>query len=85
MTLGPRTTPAGERVMNLFGISQLPDSLRELRAPSGSFSRAAATELLDEGLVRYLTETGIACQGPADWDIVLTDRGMRELRLGGEG
>jgi hypothetical protein len=35
---------------------------------------------LDAGLVRYRTETGIAFQDVEDWDIVLTERGMRVLR-----
>ena len=69
-----------QRVMQLFRISQLPDRLEELRAPAGSFRQEAASELLEKGLVRYETETGIAFQGPEDWDIVLTDHGMCALR-----
>jgi hypothetical protein len=66
--------------MQLFRISHLPERLEELRAPAGSFRQEAASELLEQGLVRYVTETGIAFQGPEDWDIVLTDQGMCALR-----
>ena len=69
-----------ERVMTLFGVAQLPECLEELVAPARVVRENAPRELLDAGLVRYRTETGIAFQGPEDWDIVLTERGMRMLR-----
>lgn len=69
-----------ERVMTLFGVAQLPECLEELVAPARVVRENAPRELLDTGLVRYRTETGIAFQGPEDWDIVLTERGMRMLR-----
>ena len=82
MTLRSVETRDRERVMNLFGVEQVPDRLEELRLPAGSFRTLAAQALLDAGLVRYRTETGIACQGPDEWEIVLTDRGMGVLRSG---
>jgi hypothetical protein len=67
--------------MSLFGVAQLPECLEDLVIPANVIRDSASQELLDAGLVRYRTETGIACQGPEDWDIVLTERGMRVLRL----
>ena len=70
-----------ERVMTLFGVAQLPECLEDLVIPADVIRESVPRELIDAGLVRYRTETGIACQGPEDWDIVLTERGMRLLRL----
>lgn len=67
--------------MTLFGVTHLPECLGELVAPAHVVRENAPRDLLDAGLVRYRTETGIACQGPEDWDIVLTERGMLVLRL----
>lgn len=80
MTVSPADLRDRERVMRLFGVAQLPDHLEELRVPAGDGRSEIPRDLLDGDLVRYRTETGIAFQEPDDWDIVLTERGMRLLR-----
>lgn len=79
--LSPDVDRQDKRLLTeLFGASKEAGSLDGLIMPSGSFELTAVEGLIDRGLARYRVETGISCQGPQDWDLVLTDKGRHILQ-----
>ena len=65
-----------------FGGVRDTSSLADLRMPAGSFRISDVQELIDRGLARYRTETGIAFQVREDWDLVPTEKGRNLLQEG---
>ena len=72
-----------KRLLEFFGRGS--DSAEEcdfssLRLPAGTFCRQAFSDLNDLELVEFDTRTGIACQGPDEWDVVPTIQGWQKLQ-----
>lgn len=73
-----------EKVLNFFNLSAESlgsTCLSALRVPAGQYDRKELNELIDSELVEFDTRTGISCQQPEDWDVLLSDRGIELLRI----